>query len=480
MAEARVLLVIPPGLAGTTPNREGAAGLGTVSQGEQGFCYPPHTVAAVASALVAGGHSVVVLDAVAEGLSLAEKGRSPAVERVLALCAKSRVDLVGVFVSWATREADATFLMTLKRVRDEARLRGADGEGKVTPVAAFGVGVAHMSEELLAADHVLEGEPELSFVALASRVAEGASLSWALTPHNLGQDGYDDEGLLSDLDALPFPAWDRLDHSLYPYLTVLGSRGCTGGCCWCPYVVAQGRRFRACSAERVVDELAHLVKHYAPPRIVLRDPVMAHDRGRVEALCAAIARHRTLAPGRNLLWECESRPEHLDPALLRRMNLAGCVGIKIGLETLDEELLATLGRLQPGWDGERYRRHLATVVRACQVTGIAPRLFALTGLPGQTAAMVAEVNRFAARLGVADLALQQLKRYPGHRLDEATERLGAPMFDEEMPGTRGVPDAKVPGTSSPNGATPPPMVRAGQLLWRGWRTARRAIYRGES
>jgi radical SAM superfamily enzyme YgiQ (UPF0313 family) len=470
MAKARVLLVIPPGLAGTTPNREGAAGLGTVSQGEGGFVYPPHTVGAVAAALVAGGHAVVVLDAVTEGLSLAEKGRSPAVERVLALCAKSRVDLVGVFVSWATREADAAFLAALKRARDEARRRGADGEGLA--VAAFGVGVAHMSEALLAADHVLEGEPELSMVALASRVAEGVRLSWALSPHSLGQDGYDEQGLLTDLDALPFPAWDRLDPSRYPYLTVLGSRGCTGSCCWCPYVVAQGRRLRACSAERVVDELAHLVERYAPPRIVLRDPVLAHDRGRVEALCAGIARRRALAPGRNLLWECESRPEDLDPALLRRMNLAGCVGIKIGLETLDEELLATLGRLQPGWDGGRYRRHLATVVRACQVTGIAPRLFALTGLPGQTAAMVAEVNQFAARLGVGDLALQPLKRYPGHRLDEATERLGAPMLDGEAPGPRVVSDAKAPGIS--------PLVRAGQLLWRGWRTARRATHRGES
>ena len=466
MAEGRVLLVIPPGLAGTTPNREGAAGLGTVSQGEGGFIYPPHTVAAVAAALVAGGRSVVVLDALAEGLPLADKGCSPAVDRVLALCAKIRVDLVGVFVSWATREADAAFLAALKRARDNGL-----AAPKAPTVAAFGAGVAHMSESLLAADHALEGEPELSMVALASRVAEGVRLSWALSPHSLGQDGYDAEGLLTDLDALPFPAWDGVDHSRYPYLTVLGSRGCTGGCCWCPYVVAQGRRFRACSAERVVDELAHLVKHYAPPRIVLRDPVLAHDRGRVEALCTAIVRHRALAPGRNLLWECESRPEHLDPALLRQMNLAGCVGIKIGLETLEEGLLATLGRLQPGWDGERYRRHLARVVRACQVTGIAPRLFALTGLPGQTAAMVAEVNRFAAGLGVGDLALQPLKRYPGHRLDEATERLGVPKL--EVPGT-----SEVPGTL--NGATPPPLIRAGQFLWRGWRTARRAMHRGES
>jgi hypothetical protein len=106
------------------------------------------------------------------------------------------------------------------------------------------------------------------------------------------------------------------------------------------------------------------------------------------------------------------------------------------------------------------------------VTGIAPRLFALTGLPGQTAAMVAEVNQFAARLGVGDLALQPLKRYPGHRLDEATERLGAPMLDGEAPGPRVVSDAKAPGIS--------PLVRAGQLLWRGWRTARRATHRGES
>jgi radical SAM superfamily enzyme YgiQ (UPF0313 family) len=469
MAKARVFLVIPPGMAGTTPNREGAAGLGTVSQGEGGFVYPPHTVAAVAATLVAAGHRVVVLDAVAEGLPLTKEGRSPAVEHVLALCTQAKTDLIGVFVSWATREADAAFLIALKRARDEARWRGADGEEMAAPVAAFGVGVAHMSEALLAADHALEGEPELSFVALASRVAEGASLSWALTPRSLGQNGYDDEGLLTDLDALPFPTWTPLDHSHYPYLTVLSSRGCDGGCCWCPYVVAQGRRYRACSPERVVDELAHLVERYAPPRIVLRDPVLTHDRERVKALCAGILRHPTLLPGRNLLWECESRPEHLDPALLLRMNLAGCVGIKIGLETLDEDLLAMLGRLQPGWDGERYRRHLTAVVRACQVVGIAPRLFALVGLPGQTAAMVAEAKRFAARLGVGELVMQPLKRYPGHRLDEATERLGAP----EEPLDEATVETAAAGS-------PSPLVHGGRLLWRGWRSARRVMCMGGS
>lgn len=327
-----------------------------------------------------------------------------------------------------------------------------------------------MPEALLAADHLLEGEPERALPVAASHLLEGDALSWALTPRSLGAQGYRDDGLLIDLDALPFPAWERLPWRSYHYLTILSSRGCTGTCRWCPYVVAHGRAFRACSAQRVVDELAHLVKTYTPSRIVFRDPAFAHDRERVEAICEGILRHRRLDPGRNLLWECESRPEHLDAALLRRMSLAGCIGVKVGLETLDAGLLGTLGRLQPGWDAARYRAQVVALTEACRAYDIAPRLFAMTGLPGQTRAMVEEVGRLAQELGIV-LSVQPLRCYPGSALAEATSCPGLPD-DEEVAAQTEQLRQRLPGS---------PTRRMGgltdlrRLLWRGWRKARRRL-----
>ncbi|MBC7237454.1 MAG: methyltransferase domain-containing protein [Chloroflexi bacterium] len=400
----RILLVVPPGLPGSVPNHEGAANLGGLAFGEGGFRYPPHTVATVAATARAAGYALQVIDAPAQG-----HAGGADIQECLIQVRAAQADLIGVFVSWATAEGDVAFLRALRREGDGTR---------PVPVIVFGAGVAHLRDRLLAADHVLEGEPELAFVAAARRLLGGTNLPQRLTARSLGAEGYDEQGLLKDLDALPYPAWDLLPWRQYPYLTVLSSRGCTGTCRWCPYIVAQGRRFRACSPGRVIAELAHLVQTLAPPRIVFRDPAFAHDRARVVAICRGILRRPELAPWRNLLWECESRPEHLDDGLLRLMSLAGCVGVKIGLETLDEGLLRGLGRLQPGWDARRYRDHLISLVASCQSYGIAPRLFAMTGLPGQTMAMIEEVGRLVAQMGV-ELSVQPLKRYPGQRLEES-------------------------------------------------------------
>ncbi len=117
---ARVLLVVPPSLPGTTSNPEGSSGLGALEPVAQGFRYPPHTVATLTATLRRAGQEVLVLDA-------------PALEDTLNGCLAAlqaaHPDLIGVFVSWATREADQRFLAALRAL------------GLAVPVVAFGVSV---------------------------------------------------------------------------------------------------------------------------------------------------------------------------------------------------------------------------------------------------------------------------------------------------------------------------------------------------
>jgi len=261
----RILLIVPPGLPGVTPNHEGSSGLGALESGAGAFRYPPHTMATAASALRAAGHSVEALDAPATQLDVAV-----CVARVWAAGA----DLIGVFVSWAPREGDRALLAALR----DSRL--------TVPVIVLGISVAWMHDDLAAADYLLEGEPELAIAALADALdRDRVSLPRIVTPASLGLQGYDSQGLIADLDALPVPAWDLWPVSRYPFLSVLSSRGCEARCSWCPYVVAQGRRFRSQSPERVVGELREIVQRYHPKRIVFRDPAFAHDPMRVEAIC---------------------------------------------------------------------------------------------------------------------------------------------------------------------------------------------------
>jgi radical SAM superfamily enzyme YgiQ (UPF0313 family) len=392
---ARIILVIPSGLPGSIPNREGASGLGGVTPEANAFRYPPHTVATVGAVLQEAGFDVVAVDAPALGYDLDE-----CIDEVRG----AKAALVGVFVSWATREADRLFLATLKK-------RVAS-----VPVVVFGPSAALAQDDLGDADHLLVSEPEMAFAALADCLLQGTdSLPRVVSPADLGVDGYDAQGRLTDLDALPFPAWDLLPIERYRYLTVLSSRGCGESCSWCPYVVAQGRRFRACSADRVVAELHEIVERYRPQRIVFRDPAFAFDSERVEEICGRIIGDRVLKPGKVLRWECESHPGHLDKRLLRLMSLAGCVSIKVGLETTDADLLLREHRVTAEDGAAEYLAHVGSLARECARLGISYRIFAMAGLPGQTAAMAQETAGFVRALRPASLSVKALKQYPGLR-----------------------------------------------------------------
>ena len=68
--------------------------------------------------------------------------------------------------------------------------------------------------------------------------------------------------LIEDLDALPIPRWDLVDYKRYSYVTSQTSWGCSFGCGYCPYPVAQGKRWRTRSAGSVVREFRALREKY--------------------------------------------------------------------------------------------------------------------------------------------------------------------------------------------------------------------------
>jgi anaerobic magnesium-protoporphyrin IX monomethyl ester cyclase len=372
---------------------------------EGAFLYPPHTIAAVASVLRGADWRAEVVDAVVDG---------PGPDAVASQAARARCPIIGVAVSYATMEIDSATLRRLRQACPDAqilafgpvfRFMGQDGWGQGEATA------------------VLRGEPELLFLAACERVAEGGALPPLVSPQDLGAEGYDDDGWLLDLDSLPCPAWDLLPWERYPFLSVMSSRGCDDECAYCPYVAAQGHRYRPRSAASVVAELAWLAERFGPRRVVLRDPVFARDRQRVLDICAEIVAHPELGAGQRFTWECESRPEHFDADLLRWMKKAGCGWIKIGLETTDGQVLRNLKRLRPGETRDDYVARAADVVRACREVGIRCRVFTMVGLPGQTGASVAETTACLRQMKPTAVGVKALEHYPGARWDAGVSRI---------------------------------------------------------
>jgi radical SAM superfamily enzyme YgiQ (UPF0313 family) len=387
-----VNLVNPPSAPGTTANREGAGGLGVVYPSPRAFLYPPHTLAVSAASLRAARYQVQTFDGVV----------APPPPEL------AQADAIAVFISWASLDTDLAFVAHL-RSQTSAKL------------LAFGPAMRFVGQEILdgsAVDAVLVGEAEGFIHTAVHDLLDGTTPTSAqiMTPQSVKAPGYDERGLIADLDPLPFPAWELLPYERYPLLTVLSSRGCPDLCTYCPYAATQGHRLRTRSVPNILAELKRLETHFQPSRVVFRDPVFAHERERVVELCTAM-----LDAGLSLTWECESRPEHLDRDLLRLMQRAGCQWVKIGLETTDATLLEQLRRVQSAEQADEYLRHTAEVVSICREIGLRCRLFVMAGLPGQNAAMAEHTRRTVQSMRPHALNVKLCEPYPGTGLPSKIE-----------------------------------------------------------
>jgi anaerobic magnesium-protoporphyrin IX monomethyl ester cyclase len=393
IASHKVLLINPPSPPGQAANREGAGGFGAWSAGDDGFVYPPQTLAYTAAVLRTRGWTVRVIDATGERLDA-----DAAMQRV----SQGGDEIIAVLVAHISLENDIDFINQLHAALPQAHL------------LAMGASMPFAGPILLErtdVEHVIVGEPEAMLLPVCQTLKGESSirrLRRAVTPADIAMPGIDREGRLIVLDSLPFPAWDLFPVANYPFLTVSTSRGCTDACLFCPYVVGQGRYLRVRAPERVVDEMEWLAATFHPKRVIVRDPVFALDRERVVQIC------RGLIDGKiKLAWECESRPDHFDVDLLRLMHVAGCTMIKLGLETANEGVLRAVRRIAADGSAEEYIRQTARVAAACRTLDMACRIFVMTGLPGQNDGTIASTLSCLQDIQPTAVNVKPFHRYPG-------------------------------------------------------------------
>ncbi|MBW7866623.1 MAG: B12-binding domain-containing radical SAM protein [Candidatus Hydrogenedentes bacterium] len=167
--------------------------------------------------------------------------------------------------------------------------------------SAAGADVLRMCD----ADLCAPGEGELVFEMILRRLLDGGGYGDIPGIHRRGPGGeiVSNPGripFIEDLDSLPFPAYDLIDlrpywraksMSLVPksrYVPLTTSRGCPYHCQWCHRVF--GDKFRAHSAERVVEDVEHCAKALGAERIEFLDDIFNYDAKRVFAVQEGLAR----------------------------------------------------------------------------------------------------------------------------------------------------------------------------------------------
>jgi radical SAM superfamily enzyme YgiQ (UPF0313 family) len=294
--------------------------------------------------------------------------------------------------------------------------------GRGTRVGFIGIAAQRLPDLFEAdADFIVDGEPESALM----RLAAGESLA-----------GTVGSPAIADLDSLPFPWWEPLVASRrtvrVPFsgrpaggaLPVLASRSCPEFCTYCPHRIQAPYRTR--SIGNILDELAHLHDTRGPVHVVFRDPLFSHDRDRVLALCDGIR-----SRGLRHTFECETRLDRLDEALLGEMARAGLRAMSFGVESVSAATLRKVGR-RPIPEGQQ-----RDVLAACRRLGIVTAAFYVFGFPEDTFESIQATIAYAVALGSTVAQFKILTPYPGtplfSRLQPAITEADWERFDGFTP-----------------------------------------------
>ena len=268
-----------------------------------------------AAPLLMDGREVEVIEGHLEGLSYEEIGRR---------LHEIGPDLLGVHMvyTWGEDSELAGFLSRMKK------------EGAAPFIAAYGYYPTFAAERLLsgpfALDAVLLGEPELTFAALAARLASGRPLH-GFTGRGLPGLATVEDGKFSSLppaiaknpDSLPFPLRTEAMRKL-PEVNLLGSRGCHGRCVFChiPSFFGDGTKtlWRGRSPENIALEIDSIMSKGGARYFYFTDPDFfgPGEAGQRRALKLAL-----MLGERGITFGLEARADHIKEKTVAALAKAG-------------------------------------------------------------------------------------------------------------------------------------------------------------
>jgi radical SAM superfamily enzyme YgiQ (UPF0313 family) len=330
------------------------------------------------------GHEARIIDAAAERLTMSE------VMRRAAEFAPDLIGLTGVTTSWSMTAATT---------------RAFKQRWPKLPVIVGGPHVASWREEALAEapfDAAVLGEGELALQRILSG-GDWRDVPGLLVRENGGFVPTGEPEVAPHLDDLPYPARHLMKRDLYrpipadyrelPKIPMITTRGCPHGCVFCDKSVF-GRRMRAHSVERVLDEMEHCIGEHGARGIAFLDSTFATLQERAKEIARGI-----IARGIKTDWTCTLRADTVDEEMFALFREAGCWRARLGIESGDPEILR---RIDKDVKLDQIRRAAQWGVRE----GVQLKAFFMIGHFGETPASVQRSIEFATSLPLMEVTVQ--------------------------------------------------------------------------
>ncbi len=273
--------------------------------------------------------------------------------------------------------------MCLLRMREAAFTMTAMAKQRGCIVIVCGADATDHYAEYLShgADFVLLGEGEETLAELLDQLEAGKDASQIIglaTRSTLHPSRRPD---MTNLDLLPFPAWDLIDVEKYKKIwlarhgyfsmNMVTTRGCPYHCNWCAKPI-WGQRYNSRSPENVAAEIKWLKEKFAPDHIWFADDILGLKPNWIERFAELLLEQDVVIP-----FKCLQRADLINERTVSALAKAGCKTIWLGAESGSQKILDAMDK------GDK----VADIVRAADLlhkNKIEVGFFLQFGYPGET------------------------------------------------------------------------------------------------
>lgn len=309
---------------------------------------------------------------------------------VEALIARTGADVFGISAFTANRRGMGALASLIRTRHPQAHITAGGPFVTALPRETL-----HYYRDI---DTVVIGEGEGTFMELLERIATGQATT-----------GIPGSGWRLDEQIVVGPARPRirdLDELASPFdfftsHIVMTSRGCPSRCSFCGSFASWGKKLRFHSVDVCIDNFRKALARLPVPFLVVKDDTFTAHRKRALAICDRIIDSRM-----NFFWSCDTRVDSLDEELIRKMRLAGCQRISLGVESGSPEILETIHK-------ETSPEAVIEITRLARKYGIHVRYYMIVGNRGETPATVQQSIDLARAGRPAFMMFYSLSFFPG-------------------------------------------------------------------
>ena len=220
---------------------------------------------------------------------------------------------------------------------------------------------------------------------------------------------------ITNLDQLPFPAWDLVDvekyrsiwiqHHGYFSMNMVTTRGCPYHCNWCAKPI-WGQRYNSRSPENVVTEMRWIKENFSPDHIWFADDILGLKPHWIEKFAGLLQQADAIIP-----FKCLQRADLVNEKTASALARAGCKTVWIGAESGSQKILDAMEKGDTV--GDIY--NAAQLLRA---QGIEVGFFLQFGYPGETWEDVQKTLKMVRECAPDDIGISVSYPLPGTKFFE--------------------------------------------------------------